>query len=142
MILQKIPLFEQTTDQTLTVELEGNPYRMRILWNERFGYWSLSLYTVAGEPLVEGIKMVTNYDLTSRFKDERMPYGALYFVREKGPYKRPDYNDLAVTHSLYYYSPDAPVTPQLVYGKPAVQPVATAFEGAYPYPIPEPSYAL
>jgi len=117
MTIQKIPLFPQTSDQTLTVELDGNPYGVRVTWNERFGYWSLSLYTVAGDPLVEGIKMVTNYDLTSRFKDERMPYGALYFVREKGPYKRPGYDDLAVTHALYYYSPDSVVTAQSAYGQ-------------------------
>ena len=140
MNLFLIPLTPDTSDQRISTELDGNPYIIRVLWNERFGYFSLSLYTIAGDPILENIKMVTNYDLTSRFKDERMPAGPLYFVRRKGPYKRPEYSDLGVTHFLYYRSPDRVVTAQPVYGKPAVTP--TQFEDNYPYPTPEPSYAV
>lgn len=120
MIYQKIPLATDTTDQLVEVTLSGNAYRLRVLWNERFGYWSLSLSDVTGAPIITNIKMVTMFDLTSYYKDPRMPLGALYFAREKGPVKRPDYKDLNRTHFLWYVGPDPVVTAQPVYGQPSV----------------------
>lgn len=137
MIIQKVPTSPQTSDQVIQVSLGNNPYLLRVMWNERFGYWSLSLSDITNSPIIENIKMVTMYDLTSRFKDKRMPYGYLAFVREKGPYKRPDYNDLGLTHNLYYLE-DAEVLVEPAYGQPAsetkVAPVA--FQHRYPYPVP------
>lgn len=106
-LLQKIPLIEQTTDQRLTVELDSNPYILRVLWNERYGYFSLSVNTIDDEPILTNIKMVKNYNLTNRFKDDRLPFGGLYFVQEKGKGDRPTYDDIGVNYGLYYYEPDA-----------------------------------
>lgn len=110
-LIQKIPLATETTDQTISVELGGNPYRLRVLWNERYGYFSLSVNTSDDQPILTNIKMVKNYDLTSRFKDVRLPYGALFFVQEKGSKARPIYEDLGVNFNLYYYEPDAESQP-------------------------------
>lgn len=105
-LIQKIPLLSETTDQKLTVELDGNPYILRVLWNERFGYFSLSINTIDDEPILTNIKMVKNYNLTSRFKDARLPFGGLYFVQEKGNAVRPGYGDIGGNFGLYYYEPD------------------------------------
>jgi len=115
-LIQKIPLQADTTDQRLTVELGGNPYVLRVLWNERFGYFSLSISTVDEEPILVNVKMVKNYPLTGRFKDPRLPFGSLYFVQEKGNSDRPLYEELATNYGLYYYEPDAVVTAQPVRG--------------------------
>lgn len=115
-LIQKIPVAPETTDQLLRVELDGNPYSLRILWNERFGYFSLSILTADDEPILTNIKMVKNYPLIGRFKDPRLPFGDLYFVQEKGSVDRPGYSDLGATFGLYYYEPDAVVTAQLVRG--------------------------
>lgn len=106
-LLQKIPLLADTADQKLSIELGGNPYLLRVLWNERFEYFSLSLNTLADEPIVTNAKMVKNYPLLGRFKDTRLPFGDLYFVQEKGLAARPAYADLAVNCNLYYFEADA-----------------------------------
>ena len=110
-LLQKIPLFAQTADQILTIELGGNPYILRVLWNERYGYFSLSISTSDNVPILTNIKMVKNYNLTSRFKDPFLPFGDFYFIHEKGIVDRPTYDDLAVTCNLYYYEPDVEAVP-------------------------------
>ena len=115
-LTQKIPLQPETTDQLVSVELDGNPYILRVLWNERFGYFSLSVLTADETVILENIKMVKNYPLIGRFKDVRLPFGVLHFVQEKGNATRPGYSDLAVSFSLYYYEPDPVVTAQLVRG--------------------------
>lgn len=113
-LIQKIPLQAETTDQLVSVELDGNPYILRVLWNERFGYFSLSVNAADDTPILTNIKMVKNYPLIGRFKSDLLPAGDIYFVQEKGNVDRPGYSDLAVNFGLYYYEADAVVTAQPV----------------------------
>lgn len=113
-LIQKIPLQAETTDQLVSVELDGNPYILRVLWNERFGYFSLSVNAADDTPILTNIKMVKNYPLIGRFKSDLLPAGGIYFVQEKGNAERPGYSDLAVNFGLYYYEADAVVTAQPV----------------------------
>lgn len=113
-LIQKIPLQPETTDQLVSVELDGNPYILRVLWNERFGYFTLSIMEANEAPLLTNVKMVKNYPLIGRFKNELLPFGDLYFIQEKGSSARPGYSDLGVTFGLYYYEAEAVVTAQPV----------------------------
>lgn len=115
-LIQKIPLQPDTTDQLISVELDGNPYILRVLWNERFGYFSLSVSAADETPIVTNVKMVKNYPLIGRFKNTLLPTGDFYFIQEKGDAERAAYADLAVNFGLYYYEADAVVTAQLVRG--------------------------
>lgn len=127
-LTQKIPLQPETTDQLVSVELDGNPYILRILWNDRFGYFSLSVLTADGTIILENIKMVKNYPLIGRYKDVRLPFGDLYFVQEKGNAPRPGYSDLATNFELYYHEPDAVATAQPVREQVASATVGTLFD--------------
>lgn len=113
-LIQKIPLQPETTDQLVSVELDGNPYILRVLWNERFGYFTLSIMEANESPLLTNVKMVKNYPLIGRFKNELLPFGDLYFIQEKGSSARPGYSDLGVAFGLYYYEADTVVTAQPV----------------------------
>lgn len=113
-LIQKIPLQPETTDQLVSVELDGNPYILRVLWNERFAYFTLSIMEANESPLLTNVKMVKNYPLIGRFKNELLPFGDLYFIQEKGSAARPGYSDLGVTFGLYYYEADTVVTAQPV----------------------------
>lgn len=113
-LIQKIPLQPETTDQLVSVELDGNPYILRVLWNERFGYFSLSVSAADETPILTNVKMVKNFPLIGRFRDTLLPAGDLYFVQEKGTSERAAYSDLGTTFGLYYYEPDPVVTAQPV----------------------------
>ena len=106
MLIQKIPLLPATADQTLEIEIGGNPYILRVMWNERFGYFSLSINTADDEPILTNIKMVKNYSLIGRFKNTLLPGGDFIFLQEKGTAGRPGYDDLATNYGLYYYEMD------------------------------------
>lgn len=110
----KIPLLPDVTDQFVSVELDNQPYTIRVLWNERFQYYSLSLYTADRTPILTNIKMVKDYPLIGRFKYPLLPRDELYFVQEKGAPRRPQYGDLAVNFNLYYHEVDVVVTPTIV----------------------------
>jgi len=115
-LIQKIPLQPNTTDQLVRVELGGNLYILRVLWNERFGYFSLSVLTADEQPILTNVKMVKNFPLIGRFKNTLLPAGDFYFIQEKGNADRAAYTDLGVNFGLYYYEPDLVVTAQPVRG--------------------------
>jgi hypothetical protein len=127
-LIQKIPLQPETTDQFVNVELGGNTYILRILWNERFGYFSLSVITADDTPILTNIKMVKNYPLIGRFKSTLLPFGDLYLVQEKGMAARPEYSDLAVNFGLYYYEPDIVIAAQPVREQVSTAIVGTIFD--------------
>lgn len=104
-ILQEIPLLAGSADQTLDVTLDGVPYTLRVLWNERFGYWSLSIAYRDGDAILTNIKMVNNFPLVKRF--QRLPMkGELFFVHRAGKIRRPTYDDVGGEYGLFYYDPE------------------------------------
>lgn len=106
MILEEITLLSDTTDQLLSVVLSDNPYTLRVLWNENYGYFSLSIYEREGDVIVENVKMVKNYPLLGRFKNTKLPLGDLYFVDNKNKNARPIYESIGTgDYSLVYYVP-------------------------------------
>jgi hypothetical protein len=127
-LIQKIPLQSETTDQTVGVELDNNIYNLRVLWNERFGYFSLSVLTADEQPILTNIKMVKNYPLIGRFKDIRLPFGDFYFIQEKGSSTRPSYSDLLVNFNLYYHEADQLIASQPVREQVAEPIIGTIFD--------------
>lgn len=105
MKLYEIPLLAASADQTLSVTIENVPISMRVLWNERFGYWSLSIAFSDGEPVLTNVKMVNNWPLTKRY--QRLPFvGDFYFVSKSGKTTRPTYDDVGNDYGLFYYDPE------------------------------------
>lgn len=104
-ILLEIPLKSGSADQRLDVTISDIPLTLRVVWNERFGYWSLSVAYRDGEDILKNIKMVNNTGLTSRFK--RVPLkGDFYFIHKSGKTYRPTYDDVGGEYGLYYYDPE------------------------------------
>jgi len=106
-IVQRIPLQPETTDQVIKLELGGSPYEIRVLWNERFEYFSFSIFSSDGAPILLNIKMVKNYPITKRFKNTLLPIGDFYFIQENGNSISPGYSDLNTNFFLYYYEKDS-----------------------------------
>lgn len=130
-LIQKLPLQPETTDQLVSVELDGNPYILRVLWNERFGYFSLSISAADETPILTNVKMVKNFPLIGRFQNTLLPAGDLYFVQEKGFADRATYSDLATNFGLYYYEPDPVVTAQPVRQTVSEPLVGTAWDSLF-----------
>lgn len=105
MILQEIPLQSASAEQTLDITIADTPFTMRVLWNERFGYWSLSIAYRDGEQILTNIKMVNNWPLTGKFQRLALK-GDFYFVHKAGKTYRPTYDDVGGEYGFYYYDPE------------------------------------
>lgn len=116
-ILQEIPLIAGSADQTLDITIADQPLTLRVLWNERFDYWSLSVSYRDGEALLTNIKMVNNWPLTGKFQRLGLA-GDFYFVHKAGKTYRPTYDDVGGEYGLFYYDPETvadlplPITPR------------------------------
>lgn len=98
----EIPLEKDTTEQVFNVVLNEETFRLKVLWNDEGNYFSLSIYTISEETLIENVKMVPNYPLIKRYKIEGMPKGELFLVRMFGKSEKPDYNELGESFKLIF----------------------------------------
>ena len=111
-ILVEIPILPQVADQTLNVTLDNEPYTLRLMYNVRFDFFSLSLAEKDGDSLVQGIKVVHNYPLINRFQKTKFK-GDIYLLHKGGKDIRPTFDNVGIEFGLYYYDaetlPDYPV---------------------------------
>lgn len=59
------------------VTLDGIPFRITLAYNFRGLYWTLSIYDRDRAPLVQGIKLVPEYELLRQFPGRGLPPGQL-----------------------------------------------------------------
>lgn len=71
------------TDQKIHETIEGVPVTVRILWNERFKYWTMTVYNRQQEAIISGVKLVRDYPLTSVFRLDEYS-GDFVFIRTNG----------------------------------------------------------
>lgn len=112
-ILFEIPLVAQSSDQTLDIIIENIPYTMRVLWNERFQYFALSIAEKGGDDIVTNVKMVPYFPLVKTFR--LFPFkGDILFLHRGGKQYRPTYDDIGGdSYGLFYYDAETPVEYEL-----------------------------
>ncbi len=74
-----IPLTQGAAAFRTRVPLDGVDFLLDLTWNGRAAAWFLSVFSADGEPLVQGLKVVSNRPLLHRFRHiEGMPAGELF----------------------------------------------------------------
>jgi len=87
-----------------TVNLDGQYYIFRFIWNNRDESWDMDILLPGDIPLIMGIKLVVNYELISRYIQEGVPPGMLILYNaDNVRYGRYDLNK---SHVLLYITAD------------------------------------
>lgn len=94
------PSFEQV------VVLDDISLHIEIRYNSRDSAWMMDIYDGDDSPIVQGIKLVPNWELIGRFKDTRLPGGLLFAVDISGEGADIQRNDLIEKVKLVYFSKD------------------------------------
>lgn len=101
MMLFEIPLLPDSADQTLDITLDEVPYTLRILWNVRFEYYSLSISERNGDMIIENIKLVADFLLVQRF--QRLKIKGEILVLPRNDKSEPiTFESLSRNHGLFY----------------------------------------
>jgi len=62
-----IPIRPNVASQTFKVDLEGNTYNFRVIYNSRVGIWTMDISDEDGVELCNGVTMVLGADLIDQF---------------------------------------------------------------------------
>lgn len=95
----EIPL--QSGNQTFRITLGTTVYTLTVMWRDPVGYF-LDIADASGDPLVQGIAMVTGLDLLSPF--EYLMMGGTLTITSDGPDPTvpPTYANLGTGSHLYW----------------------------------------
>lgn len=102
MAIKNIPVNFNSPDFNFQIDLDGTVYGFRFILNERTGRYSMTISTEAGEPIVAGLALTTNWKILSRFKDTRLPKGRLFTVDMTGGNNEPNQDNFGDTVLLCY----------------------------------------
>lgn len=101
-----IPLENVTPSFTELVFLEGINLKFWFYWNAREEIWNLSILDVNDNPLLMGIKLISNYELILQHPTLAIPRGSLFLWDTSGEGDSAGYNDLGTRHKLIYTTSD------------------------------------
>jgi hypothetical protein len=76
----EIPL-NSNPEQLFSITLQGEKYDCRVIWNFRWGVWTIS-FSQGGEVLHNGIPIVSGVDLTKQYN---FPIRNMYAVNLSNP---------------------------------------------------------
>jgi hypothetical protein len=97
--MKQIP-FTTYPSFTEDVVLDDVRYTLAFTWNTRGEFWSLSISDVNRTPLVQGIKVVPNYDLLEGFHHLKVPAGAIVALDSSGNLDKIAYGDFSNNRKL------------------------------------------
>ena len=72
--------FLDANDILTTATLDGTQYKIRMLYNDIGGYWTLSLRTTDNSPLLDGVKAVPDFPLLRPYHRPGIPPGELMVI--------------------------------------------------------------
>ncbi|MDB5849787.1 MAG: hypothetical protein JWP29_3539 [Rhodoferax sp.] len=67
-------------DSLLEIDLEGETFFLHFAWNSEAEFWTLGVESASHDTLVEGVVIVPDTLLLSRYRQEGMPPGDLMVV--------------------------------------------------------------
>ncbi len=99
----EIPVLENTASWQQRTALDGTDYILEFNWNGRGGAWYLSILDLDGNAIVRSIKLVSNWPLLRRRRDERLPPGELMMYDATGEISSAGYDQLGRQVTLNYF---------------------------------------
>ncbi len=103
--MQIIP-FKEPAAWTMQINLTRQIFNLSFKWNALNAYWVMSIFDRNENPVVYGIKVVTNYDLTAQFVAIGMPLGDIVCQNIIDEWNDIARFDMGITNELIYYEPD------------------------------------
>ena len=100
----ELPIRGDLPSQTMILTLDSVLYQLALRYNERAESWVLDLFTVDGEALLLGTRVVPAWNLLWRGTDPRLPPGILMLHDRTGSAEPPGPKDLGTRHTLLYMS--------------------------------------
>ncbi len=101
--MQIIP-FKEPSQWQEQIELDSQTFILSFSWNAMNEYWVMDILTRDLVPLILGIKVVANYDLTAQYVVNNKPSGDIVCENIIGGQGKIQRYDMGEVTELIYYS--------------------------------------
>lgn len=91
--------------QSVDVAIDDQTYTLKTKWNERFSFWSFSIFDREASPIVTGIRLVRDYPLIGYLSLSQFD-GDFIFLRTYGTKEAPDFDSMGTDFTLVYVTGD------------------------------------
>lgn len=96
--------FREDTQFREEIELNNQTFILSFKWNALNEYWSMNIFDQNENPLVLGIKLVTQFNLTEQLVQSGMPNGNIVCQNIIGGFEKIKRNDMGLTNELVFYN--------------------------------------
>lgn len=121
--MQIIP-FKEPGSWESQMTLSDVIYNLRFQWNALNEYWTMDIYSRNDDPILLGVKVVVNWNLTSQYiavgmplgdivcqnilglVQETQPNGSIEFVLSSQSFRKIERFSMGQTAELFYYEKD------------------------------------
>ena len=105
----KIIPFKDPSQWQQQIQLTGNIFTLRFQWNALNEFWTMNIYDQNLVPIVLGIKIVNNYDLTSQYiaaiTSAGISFGDIVCVNYTGNFDKITRWEMGQSEDLFYSEP-------------------------------------
>ena len=102
MAVQEIPISFDPPSSSMTVTLDGTPYNLKFYFNKRRSVWYMSIREQDETDIVVGVPLYVGWPTLQRFRDTRLPPGALIPFDTSGDNRDPTFEDFGTRVKLIY----------------------------------------
>ena len=95
--------FKDNAQWKQQIELNNETFILSFKWNALNEYWSMNIYDQNESPLVLGIKIVTQFNLTEQLVQSGMPQGDILCENIIGGFEKIKRNDMGLTNELVFF---------------------------------------
>jgi len=88
------------------VPLDKIPFRVSFDYNVRYGFWTMSFANRDNTLIIEGIKLVTRYNLLDQYQALEVPPGELYVIDTTDEIDKIDRENILDPLALVYIGED------------------------------------
>jgi len=75
-----LPIQNTFSNFSQEITLDGVSYRFEFTYNTRSFQWAMSIFDIDQNAIVEGIKLVLEYELLDQYRAYNLPPGELYCI--------------------------------------------------------------
>ena len=92
--------FSVVPSQTFPITLDGINYNLKLVWNSRGEFWTISISDANQNTIVSGIKMTLNYGVLQDYRAYSVPPGDLMFLDTSGDETKIEFEDFGNNRPL------------------------------------------
>lgn len=102
MAILQLPVRNDLPSYDFQIVLDGVFVTLGFTFNSRANYWLMDIYDANDNAIVVGIKLVSSWLLTNRFKMDGLPQGDFFIIDTTGNNEDPTQEDFGTTKLLMY----------------------------------------